>query len=62
MNYPTIKQVEEADHIQICRWHRFLASPNNIEEEKILDLIYTRYKEFGGMNPVISKFIGWKHQ
>ena len=27
MNYPTMEEVEKADRIQLCRWHRFLPSP-----------------------------------
>ena len=27
MNYPTLDQVNAADHYAICRWYRFLPSP-----------------------------------
>lgn len=72
MNYPTLDEVEKANHEQICRWHRFLPSPgqNFIEkpefEAKLQEecLIQTRIgeklKAFGGFTPAISKLIGWK--
>ena len=27
MEYPTLEQVESADHEQLCRWYRFLPPP-----------------------------------
>lgn len=35
--YPTMEQVNEADHTQICRWYRFLPSPgtSGISEEDL---------------------------
>ena len=70
--YPTIEEVNSAGHVQICTWYRFLNSPghsaigfDNFEEvlkqEKvIMDRIFERYKEFGGMTPQVSKLIGWQ--
>jgi len=73
MNYPTLEQVEAADHEQICTWYRFLPSPGeraiylDYEEfRKVLDVevliqtrILERFKELGGFTPAISKKIGW---
>lgn len=62
MNYPTMKEVEEADRVQLCRWYRFLPSPkyDNVDkEEEILNKIVARWKEVGGFTPEISKKIGW---
>jgi len=71
MSYPTMKQVEEADIIQLCRWSRFLKSPGwsavgqdyfheRLQEEtKIMNRILERQKELGGWTPEISKRIGW---
>ena len=59
MAYPTLKQVEAADRFIICGWHRFLGSPANDEQKKILDRICERYGELGGMTPEISKRLGW---
>ena len=59
MIYPSLEKVEEANHIQICKWHRFLKSPTNAEETKILKRIAQRLKDFGGITPKISKLIGW---
>lgn len=69
--YPTIDEVNSADHIQICRWVRFLHSPgmwavglDTFEEELdkeslIMNRIHERLKEFGGFTPEISKLLGW---
>ena len=71
MNYPSIVEVEAADHIQLCRWWRFLKSPggraigkddfNEVLEAEaaIVERIKTRLAEFGGFTPEISKQIGW---
>lgn len=69
--YPTVDQVRQADHIQICRWYRFLPSPGSsyigtsvfserLESEcAIMDIIAERLKDGGGFTPEISKMIGW---
>jgi hypothetical protein len=69
--YPTIDEVNAADHVQICRWVRFLPSPglwtvglDTFEEELakevlIMERICARLHEFGGMTSEISKMIGW---
>lgn len=74
MPYPSMEQVEAADHEQICRWHRFLDSPGMSaidtdqfdtvldREVEIAKRIYERYMEFGGMTPELSKRIGWGPQ
>ena len=75
MNYPTIEQVNAADHYQICSWWRFLGSPGlkainegknrdecekiRIEENAAMNRIGERLKEFGGFTPEISKSLGW---
>ena len=58
-DYPSIEEVDTADHLNLAFWHRFLASPKG-EEKDILDRIEMRFKEMGGMNPTISKQIGWE--
>ncbi len=58
MQYPTPQQVETADRLQLARWYRFLPSPQ-AEELEILNRIIERFKEAGGMDPGISKTIGW---
>ena len=72
MNYPTIEEVETADRIQLASWYRFLPSPGtsalgeeNYEdtakyEISVLNRITERFGELGGMNPEISKKIGWR--
>ena len=75
MNYPTMEEVENASHVQLARWYRFLPSPganainNNLdgklfeealqEEAKVMERVCERFKSFGGMNSTISKLIGW---
>ncbi len=71
MTYPTLEEVDAADHEQICRWWRFLPSPGGGAigsetfsdvlkgEAAIMDRIGARLKEFGGFTPAISKRIGW---
>lgn len=56
--YPTIEEVKNADHLQICKWYRFLPSADN-DNWDAQDLIYNRFHEGGGMTPEISKKIGW---
>jgi hypothetical protein len=59
MNYPTLEEVNSADRISICRWYRFLSSPDSKERTAIMERIMERYKELGGFTPEISKEIGW---
>jgi len=73
MRYPTFEEVEEADRVTLCRWHRFLPSPGAgavnldvksfraaIERETLINnRIHERYLKAGGMSPEISKAIGW---
>jgi len=72
MEYPTMEEVEAADHLQICKWYRFLPSPGTIalgrapevhktmvkKERLIMDAISNRFLQGGGMSPEISKKIG----
>lgn len=73
MKYPTIEEVENASHEQICRWWRFLPSPRHLavnksndvfneillDEFKIQSLIGEKLKNYGGFTPELSKKIGW---
>lgn len=59
MEYPTIAEVESADHEQICRWARFLEVTANRKEQEVVIKICDRFDEFGGITPEISKKIGW---
>ena len=71
MKYPTLEEVAEASHEQVCRWWRFLDSPGQgyigLEEfdthvaadAEIMDAIFKRLTYFGGFTPEISKLIGW---
>ena len=56
--YPTLQQVESADHTQICKWYRFLPLASTPEEVDIMKAIVGRYKANGGMTVEISKRIG----
>lgn len=62
LEYPTLKEVEEADHFQICKWYRFLPSPGAgafEREQAILNKIDEKFRRAGGMTPEISKQLGW---
>ena len=59
MKYPTLKEVESAGRFAVCEWYRFLPSPMNDEQVKIMNRICERYKELGGFTPEISKVMGW---
>ena len=59
MNYPTLEQVESADQMTLCRWYRFLPSPDTDERLVILNRILERCSDGGGFTPEISKAIGW---
>lgn len=57
---PTMEEVEKADREQICKWWRFLPSPETDAEVKIMNRISERFDELGGFTPEISKRIGWR--
>ena len=72
--YPSLEEVESADHEQICRWYRHLPSPggkipDSLSSEEfqaaidkqveIMNLICKKYKDGGGFNSTLSKKIGW---
>ncbi len=71
MKYPSLSEVESANTMQLAEWYRFLDSPGAraigssefqevlAHEKPIMDLIYDRFMQSGGMTPEISKAIGW---
>ncbi len=59
MKYPTIDEVNKADRVQLAKWTRFLPSPETHDEIEIINRIGERFKQLGGMTPIISKKIGW---
>lgn len=71
LTYPTQAEIENAEHVDLARWYRFLPSPGHsalgtqdfekaMEKEKaLLDLIMERLNSLGGLTPEISKEIGW---
>lgn len=58
-DFPTLAQVENANHEQLARWYRFLPSGDTREQQRILDKVADRFKKFGGMTEQISKRIGF---
>lgn len=60
MTYPTLEQVDDAEHIELARWHRFLKSPTDESQSIVLDRISLRFKDLGGWTPSLSKAIGWE--
>lgn len=59
MQYPTLDQVNQASHLQICKWMRFLEVTGNPDEQKVVLRLCERLDEFGGFTPEISRQIGW---
>jgi len=59
MGYPTLEEVEAANHEQLARWYRFLSAPGNLDESEVIARIVARFAGCGGMTPEISKKIGW---
>jgi hypothetical protein len=71
MKYPSLDEVEAADHLQICTWIRRLPSPGASAiggpvfyatmnaEALVMTRILDRNRDFGGFTPEISKQIGW---
>ena len=59
MKYPTKEEVEAADRKQLAQWSRHLPTANDVAQLEIINRIYDRFKEAGGMTPEISKSIGW---
>lgn len=59
MKTPTMEDVENASHEQLCRWWRFLPSaryPNGEVGEKLQKRLF---EEYDGFTTEISKRIGW---
>ena len=48
-DFPTMEQVEKANHEQLARRYRFLPSGDTKEQQKIMDRIAERFKRLGGM-------------
>jgi hypothetical protein len=57
-DFPTMEQVEKANHEQLARWYRFLPSGDTKEQQKIMDRIAARFKRLGAMTPALEKKIG----
>jgi len=57
--FPTLEEVEKADHMTLCRWYRFLPSAMTDEHMKVQQRIFERTNELGGFTPGISKALGW---
>ena len=72
LEYPTLEQVEAADHTQLAKWYRFLPSPGAnaagkpdkmqimTEQMSVMGRITDRFEEMGGMTPEISKAAEWE--
>ena len=58
-DFPTMEQVENADHEQLARWYRFLPSGDTSDQKRICDRIAERFKKLGGMTPELEKRVGY---
>ena len=56
--YPTSDEIEDANQMALCRWYRYLHSPDTDERIGLLNRIIDRWREGGGFTPEISKAIG----
>lgn len=59
MVYPNLQKIELASHQTICEWYRFLPSPENDSQEKLMKRICDIFKEKGGFTAEISKIVGF---
>ncbi len=58
-DFPTMGQVEKANHEQLAKWYRFLPSGDSKEQQKIMGRITERFKQLGGMTDAVSDKIGY---
>ena len=56
---PDFPTIEKASREQLAKWYRFLPSGQTKEQQQIMDRIAERFKQLGGMNPALSKKIGF---
>ena len=59
-DFPTLPAVDEATHLQLAVWYRFLRTPADDYERRVLNHILYRFEMLGGWTPEISKAVGWK--
>lgn len=71
MDYPNMKQVENADLIKLVRWYRFFSNPGTKavgskefpevpqHESKLMNRIKARIDELGGITQEVSMKVGW---
>jgi len=59
MEYPTPVEIESASRFALCKWHRFLPSPNGNNETAIINRIHELHTHSGGFTDEISKKLGW---
>src|SRR5438309_10280600 len=57
-DFPTMEQVERADHEQLAKWYRFLPAGDTPEQRKIQRRLAERFQKMGGLTPELSKKIG----
>lgn len=61
MEFPTPDKLELADRLTLAKWHRWLRSPRERNEEIILNRIHDRFTELGGWNDELSEQVGWTY-
>lgn len=59
MEYPTPVSIESANRFTLCKWHRFLPTPNGNNETALINRIHELYTAAGGFNSQISKKLGF---
>jgi hypothetical protein len=59
MEFPTMEQVDSADHEQLARWYRMLRGGQTESERLILHEIFTLFTQKGGWTEELSRKIGY---
>lgn len=53
MEYPDMKDVDRADHLQICKWWRGLPTPKDSAQRAVLNFVVTKFSQGGGLTSEI---------
>ncbi len=55
--FPTMAEVEAAGHLQLAEWYRFLVSPANKKEQRIMKRMIDRFHAEGRSTPAVGKAV-----
>jgi len=60
VNYPTPHLIEDANHLQLAKWHRFLPTPSDSVETAFINRIHFLLMQKGGYTTEINDAIGYE--